>query len=378
MKNILFTGFLFLGFSAAYAQTKTIPTTSLGAGLSFAASMDQSTSTITITLQGPSDRYLACGFGMTMSDADPFIYTTGKAGVNDPVAVYDYRLTSQSAANVTKDAGQNWTTVSNTTNGATRTLVVSRPLNTGDGTDKILNFSDASINIIWAKASSASFVLAYHGNSNRGFTNLVWQTPDLTAPALTASPFAPTDNQTGVQVGTNLTATFNENIVAGSGLVEMRLLGSGALVESFDVTTAAVSISGAGITLNPSSNLLAATDYYVTIPGGAIEDAAGNAFAGFTDNSTWNFTTAASTSGIEENEIPYLIQVDNNQILRIQSTSGLNFDLNIYSLNGQLLISKTNQLGEINVELSTIKDAVLMLQLRNSNGTISTKKINIR
>jgi hypothetical protein len=116
----------------------------------------------------------------------------------------------------------------------------------------------------------------------------------------------------------------------------------------------------------------------VTIPNGAIEDAAGNAFAGFTDNSTWNFTTAASTSGIEENEIPYLIQVDNNQILRIQSTSGLNFDLNIYNLNGQLLISKTNQLGEINVELSTIRDAVLMLQLRNSNGTISTKKINIR
>jgi hypothetical protein len=378
MKNILFTGFLFLGVSAAYAQTKTIPTTSLGAGLSFAASMDQSTSTITITLQGPSDRYLACGFGMTMSDADPFIYTTGKSGVNDPEAVYDYRLTSQNASNVTKDAGQNWTTVSNTINGATRTLVVSRPLNTGDGTDKILNFSDASVNIIWAKASTASMVLSYHGNGNRGFTTLAWQTADLTAPSLVALPFSPSDNQTGVQVSSLLSADFNENIVAGSGLIELRLSGTGALVESFDVTTAAVTISGASITLNPASNLLFATDYYVTIPNGAIEDAAGNAFAGFTDNSTWNFTTAASTSGIDENEIPYLIQVDNNQILRVQNISGLNFDLNIYSLTGQLLISKTNQIGEINVELSTIKDAVLMLQLRNSNGTISTKKINIR
>lgn len=378
MKKVFSISFLIFSFSTAFAQTKTISNTSLGAGLSFAASMDQATSTITITLQGPADRYLACGFGMTMSDADPFIYTTGKTGVNDPEAVYDYRLTSQNASNVTKDAVQNWTTVSNTTNGATRTLVVSRPLNTGDGTDKILNFSDASINIIWAKASTASMVLSYHGNGNRGFTTLAWQTADLTAPALNASPFSPADNQTGVQVGTNLSATFNENIVAGSGLIELRLIGSGALVESFDVTTAAVSITGAGITLNPSSNLLAATDYYVTIPSGAIEDAAGNAFAGFTDNSTWNFTTAASTSGIEENEIPYLIQVDNNQILRIQSTSGLNFDLNIYSLTGQLLISKTNQIGELNVELSSINDAVLMLQLRNSNGTISTKKINIR
>lgn len=378
MKKVFSISFLIFSFSTTFAQTKTISNTSIGAGLSFAASMDQATSTITITLQGPADRYLACGFGMTMSDADPFIYTIGKTGVNDPEAVYDYKLTSQSVSNVTKDAVQNWTTVSNTIIGATRTLVVSRPLNTGDGTDKILNFSDASINIIWAKASTASMVLSYHGNGNRGFTTLAWQTADLTAPSLIASPFSPADNQTGVQVGTNLIATFNENIVAGSGLIELRLLGSGALVESLDVSTAAVSITGAGITLNPSSNLLAATDYYVTIPSGAIEDAAGNAFAGFTDNSTWNFTTAASTSGIEENEIPYLIQVDNNQILRIQSTSGLNFDLNIYSLTGQLLISKTNQIGELNVELSSINDAVLILQLRNTNGTISTKKINIR
>jgi hypothetical protein len=313
-----------------------------------------------------------------MSDADPFIYTTGKTGVNDPEAVYDYRLTSQSAANVTKDAGQNWTTVSNTVNGATRTLVVSRPLNTGDGTDKILNFSDVSINIIWAKASTASMVLSYHGNGNRGFTNLVWQTVDLTAPALVALPFSPADNQTGVQVSSLLSADFNENIVAGSGLIELRLSGTGELVESFDVNTADVSIAGAGITLNVSSNLLASTEYYVTIPNGAIEDAAGNAFAGFTDNTTWNFTTAASTIGIDENEIPYLIQVDNNQILRVQNISGLNFDLNIYSLTGQLLISKTNQIGELNVELSSINDAVLMLQFRNSNGTVSTKKINIR
>lgn len=378
MKKVFNISFLIFSVTAVFSQTKTISNTSLGAGLSFAASMDQATSTITITLQGPSDRYLACGFGMSMSDADPFIYTTGKTGVNDPVAVYDYRLTSQSASNVTKDAVQNWTTVSNTVIGSTRTLVISRLLNTGDATDKILNFSDASINVIWATASNGSLVLSYHGNGNRGFTNLVWQQADLTAPALVASPFTPADNQTGVQVGTNLSATFNENIVAGSGLIELRLLGTGALVESFDVTTAAVSITGAGITLNPSSNLLASTDYYVTIPNGAIEDAAGNAFAGFTDNSTWNFTTAASTSGIDENEIPYLIQVDNNQILRIQNTSGLGFDLNIYSLTGQLLLSKTNQIGELNVELSSINDAVLMLQFRNSNGTISTKKINIR
>lgn len=378
MKKVFNISFLLFSFTALFAQTKTISNTSLGSGLVFAAAMDQSTSTISITLQGPSDRYLACGIGVAMSDADPFIYTTGKTGVNDPVAVYDYRLTSQSASNVTKDAVQNWTTVSNTVTGLTRTLVVSRQLNTGDATDKVLNFSDASINVIWATASNASLVLSYHGGGNRGFSNLVWQTPDLTAPVLLASPFTPSDNQTAVPIGTNLSSTFNENIVAGSGLIELRLTGTGALVESFDVTTAAVNIAGVGFTLNPSSNLLALTDYYVTIANGAIEDAAANPFVGFTDNTTWNFTTAASTSGIDENEVPYVIQVDNNQILRIQNTSGLGFDLNIYSLTGQLLISKTNQIGELNVELSSINDAVLILQFRNSNGTINTKKINIR
>ncbi|MGL5134656.1 MAG: calcium-binding protein, partial [Planktothrix sp.] len=45
------------------------------------------------------------------------------------------------------------------------------------------------------------------------------------------------------------------------------------------------------LTINPIENLAPGTDYYVEIADGAIQDIAGNNYAGITENSTWNFQT---------------------------------------------------------------------------------------
>ena len=161
------------------AQTKTIANTELqnGSGMFFSASMDNGTSEITMTIQGPDDRWISVGFGLVMSSADVLTYTDGKAGAMHALDVWDYNMNSQDATGVTKDAQQDWTIVSNTVATGVRTIIATRALNTGDGFDAILNYTDATINVIWAKGSQAGNTLAYHGAGNRGFAVLTWMDP---------------------------------------------------------------------------------------------------------------------------------------------------------------------------------------------------------
>lgn len=112
---------------------------------------------------------------------------------------------------------------------------------------------------------------------------------DATAPTLSSS--SPSDDATGVAVDANIELTFSENIAAGTGNITL-YDSSDTAIEAFDVTTADVTISGAKATINPSSNLSSSTTYYVQVDATAIDDAAGNSFAGISDKTTLNFTTA--------------------------------------------------------------------------------------
>ena len=152
-----------------------------------------------------------------MADGDAIIYTDGKVGAMHALGVWDYDLNAQNAAGVDKDAQDNWSVSSNTTNLGVRTIVASRNLNTGDPIDHVINFGDASLNLIWAKGNTASNTLAYHGAGNRGSASIPWTIPDLTPPQLGVTPFLPADNSIDVSLGTNGIITFDENIALGAG-----------------------------------------------------------------------------------------------------------------------------------------------------------------
>jgi uncharacterized delta-60 repeat protein len=115
--------------------------------------------------------------------------------------------------------------------------------------------------------------------------------PDTTAP--TVSSFSPADAATGVALGSNITLTFNEGIQRGTGNIEIRQgSATGSLVESFNVATSnRVSLSGTTLTLDPTSNLLSATKYFVVLPSGVVRDLASNSYAG---TSIYEFTTAST------------------------------------------------------------------------------------
>ncbi|MBL7856177.1 MAG: Ig-like domain-containing protein [Cyclobacteriaceae bacterium] len=119
--------------------------------------------------------------------------------------------------------------------------------------------------------------------------------------APTATLYSPADNATGVTLNTNLDITFNEDIIKGSGTIELRRYADDGLVESFVLPAAAqVTIIGGGsqARINPSSNLLSSTQYYVIIPSTAFVDAAGNTFAGLSTKDDWDFTTVNTPPSI--------------------------------------------------------------------------------
>jgi autotransporter-associated beta strand protein len=103
----------------------------------------------------------------------------------------------------------------------------------------------------------------------------------------------PADNATGVAVGANLVATFSENIVKGTGNITIKNLTDGTQT-TIAVTDAQVTVSGATLTINPTANLLPGKNYAIQIAATAIDDTVGNSFAGISDDTTWNFVTAAS------------------------------------------------------------------------------------
>lgn len=117
----------------------------------------------------------------------------------------------------------------------------------------------------------------------------------MTYTAPTVSAFTPADNAGNVGVGANLRIVFNKNVTASAGkYVVIKKSSDDSVVETIEASdTAKVTISGASVTINPSATLQYSSGYYVQIDAGAFKT--GNAgYAGISDKTSWNFTTAAA------------------------------------------------------------------------------------
>jgi Ca2+-binding RTX toxin-like protein len=138
------------------------------------------------------------------------------------------------------------------------------------------------------------------GNNYAGITrdstwNFTTVAPADTTPP-TASSLGPADNATGVGVADNLVINFSEAIQKGTGNLVIKKLSDNSVVETIAATADNITVSGSQMTINPTADLGKGTDYYVEIANGAIQDIAGNNYAGITGNSTWNFTTQGTAA----------------------------------------------------------------------------------
>ncbi|NNL16957.1 MAG: T9SS type A sorting domain-containing protein [Flavobacteriaceae bacterium] len=161
MKKITLFFILFLSAIISFSQTYSTGLMTFNG--SYTGQVDVTASTVTLTLNGPDDRWLGIGFGVTCMTNN-----------NDDVVMFDGTdLTDRNyvgIGNLPATDGlsnQDWAITSNTTNGGTRTLIATRDRDTGDSNDFVFPLAEGGINFVWAYRASPGFTLSSHGG-NRG------------------------------------------------------------------------------------------------------------------------------------------------------------------------------------------------------------------
>ena len=89
-----------------------------------------------------------------------------------------------------------------------------------------------------------------------------------------STSFSPADNATAVPVDANLVVQFDQNVKKGNGFVHVIRTSDGKAVQSIDIQSSNVTVSGNTVTINPPANLAGLTNYYVSFENGAILSAA--------------------------------------------------------------------------------------------------------
>ncbi len=136
-------------------------------------------------------------------------------------------------------------------------------------------------------------------NTTWQFTTATDQPEDQTPPIVVS--FSPTDEATEVAIDTDLVLTFDEAVTKGSGNITIT---AGTVVQTINVTDAAVSVNANTVTINPA-DLPYSSQVSVQMAAGAIVDTAGNSFDGITDNTTWNFSTLAQPDNTAPTVLTY-------------------------------------------------------------------------
>lgn len=159
MKKTLLFIFL-VATSHLFAQTFSTGTQTLLSNLSAEIEVNGTTDKTTLTISGPSNVWLAIGFGGSGMSSGTDVFRTNGTTIVDAVTA-GFVLPPA-------DAQEDWTLESNTVNGSRRTIVATRANDTGDANDFVFNASAGSLSIIYAIGSSTTY--AQHSGNNRGAT----------------------------------------------------------------------------------------------------------------------------------------------------------------------------------------------------------------
>ena len=112
---------------------------------------------------------------------------------------------------------------------------------------------------------------------------------DVIPPVVTS--LTPSDNSTDFPINSTATITFDETVQKGSGNIYVKRVSDNVTVQTVDVSSSAVSVSGNQVMF--SLSIANSTAYYIQVDAGAFKDIANNDFAGITDPASWNFITVA-------------------------------------------------------------------------------------
>jgi hypothetical protein len=171
------------------------------------------------------------------------------------------------------------------------------------------------------------------------------------------SSLVPADDETDVGLVSNLIMTFVLDVAKDSGNIEIRKTIDDSLVETIDVNSGLVTVSGNTLTVDPSVNLDVGTDYYVLIDNGAIVSLPGIAFPGISVKTDWNFVTAAAPDTTPP-AIASLLPGNNSD--NIAGATDLVFSFNEFV-----------QKGSGNIEIRRDSDDVVVETIAINSGTVT-------
>ena len=126
-------------------------------------------------------------------------------------------------------------------------------------------------------------------------------TLDKAAPTIATAGLSPADNGLSLGLSANLLVTMKEAVAKGTGDLSLYKTGD-VLVETIAVGSPQVTLSEDGtiVTINPTADLVKDENYYVKAAAGTFTDIAGNAWAGISTATDWNFKGAGATVTIDK------------------------------------------------------------------------------
>ena len=200
---------------------------------------------------------------------------------------------------------------------------------------------------------------------------------ESTRPLLVSS--TPADNATGVSPSANLVLTFDRSVVKGSGNLYLVRTADNVIVETTAIGNARVTGAGTTWTYDPAITLAGSTSYALRADEGIFRDADNRAFAGIRDNTTLNFTTAATTTVASVNRAgssPTNASSVSFTVTFAASVAGLsasNFSLASSGLTGATIASVAGSGTTYTVTVNTgAGDGTLGLNLDNATGLSPT------
>jgi hypothetical protein len=183
--------------------------------------------------------------------------------------------------------------------------------------------------------------------------------PDTEPPVVTIQ--FPTVADGGVPVDVDLILTFDEPIEKNTGDILIHRLDNGSLLKTINVATPDVIVSGLSLTIQ-HSELPPNTDVYVIIPNSAVRDLFGNFFAGYSDDTGWNFTTGEDESGPG---VVSLSPADEDTVVPTNASLVMTFDEPIARGSGDILVmngvQEVQRFTNPHADLSIVGNQLTML-----------------
>ncbi len=273
LKTTALTALLLIGAKVGWGQVNITPTRTDVTGFATWTDVDVAGTTYVQLLKATSSTVTpAMNFDLFSSETLDFTARTyGGANATENTVYVD----------ISTDNGANWTNIGNRLPATSSLAPVTQfNLSAYSGTQVKLKF----------------YVQGTSNTIGVGIDDINIKGVDAFAPTLSA--VFPADNSTDVIINPDLTLTFSESVVKGTGNITIKKVSDNSTVSTIDVTTSKVSISGSVVTVILPNFLENGIEYYINIDNTCFKDPSTNAFAGISDNSSWTFTTTATLSPV--------------------------------------------------------------------------------